>query len=108
MIEPQFRRQQLDLLVRAANQIDCGRLAPEVRREVTSLLKLLLMGARPRPCRPRRSAMNRITPDHLARGAYVYVRQSTADQLLNNAESRRLVRADDAGPGSWLGARGGD
>ncbi|MGZ8995653.1 MAG: hypothetical protein ACXW3P_04030 [Rhodospirillales bacterium] len=43
MIEPQFRRQQLDLLVRAANQIDCGRLAPEVRREVTSLLKLLLM-----------------------------------------------------------------
>jgi excisionase family DNA binding protein len=33
--------------------------------------------------------MNRITPDHLARGAYVYVRQSTADQLLNNAESRR-------------------
>ena len=43
MIEPQFRRQQLDLLVRAANQIDCGRLAPEVRREVTSLLKLLLI-----------------------------------------------------------------
>lgn len=33
--------------------------------------------------------MNRITPDHLARGAYVYIRQSTADQLLNNAESRR-------------------
>jgi excisionase family DNA binding protein len=33
--------------------------------------------------------MNRITPEHLARGAYVYVRQSTADQLLNNPESRR-------------------
>jgi DNA invertase Pin-like site-specific DNA recombinase len=33
--------------------------------------------------------MNKITPEHLARGAYVYVRQSTADQLLNNPESRR-------------------
>jgi hypothetical protein len=42
MIEPQVRQQQLDL-VRAADQIDCGRLVPEVRREVTSLLKLLLM-----------------------------------------------------------------
>ena len=31
----------------------------------------------------------KITPDHLARGAYVYVRQSTADQLLHNHESRR-------------------
>src|SRR5580693_10228599 len=33
--------------------------------------------------------MSRITPEHLAREAYVYVRQSTADQLLNNPESRR-------------------
>ena len=33
--------------------------------------------------------MNRITPGHLARSAYVYVRQSTTDQLLNNPESRR-------------------
>src|SRR6201993_922798 len=33
--------------------------------------------------------MNKITPEHLARSAYVYVRQSTADQLLNNPESRR-------------------
>jgi DNA invertase Pin-like site-specific DNA recombinase len=33
--------------------------------------------------------MNKITPEHLARGNYVYVRQSTADQLLNNPESRR-------------------
>lgn len=31
----------------------------------------------------------KITPDHLARGAFVYVRQSTADQLANNHESRR-------------------
>jgi len=33
--------------------------------------------------------MNKITPEHLTRHAYVYVRQSTADQLLNNPESRR-------------------
>jgi len=31
----------------------------------------------------------KITPEHLARGAYVYVRQSTADQLMHNHESRR-------------------
>ena len=33
--------------------------------------------------------MNKITPDHLARNAYVYIRQSTADQLVHNPESRR-------------------
>ena len=33
--------------------------------------------------------MNKITPEHLARGAYVYVRQSSPDQLINNPESRR-------------------
>jgi len=33
--------------------------------------------------------MSKITPDHLARGAFVYVRQSTQDQLLHNHESRR-------------------
>ena len=33
--------------------------------------------------------MTKITSDHLARAAYVYVRQSSMDQLLNNPESRR-------------------
>lgn len=33
--------------------------------------------------------MTKLTADHLARGAYVYVRQSTADQLRHNHESRR-------------------
>jgi DNA invertase Pin-like site-specific DNA recombinase len=33
--------------------------------------------------------MNRITSDHLSRAAYIYVRQSTPDQLINNPESRR-------------------
>ena len=33
--------------------------------------------------------MTKITGDHLARSAYVYVRQSSMDQLLHNPESRR-------------------
>lgn len=33
--------------------------------------------------------MTRITPEHLDRGAFVYVRQSTTNQVLNNHESRR-------------------
>jgi DNA invertase Pin-like site-specific DNA recombinase len=33
--------------------------------------------------------MTKITPDHLARGAYVYVRQSTAEQVQNNLEGQR-------------------
>jgi DNA invertase Pin-like site-specific DNA recombinase len=33
--------------------------------------------------------MNKITPEHLLRDAYVYIRQSTSDQLAHNPESRR-------------------
>jgi DNA invertase Pin-like site-specific DNA recombinase len=33
--------------------------------------------------------VTKITADHLGRGAFVYIRQSTADQLLHNPESRR-------------------
>src|SRR5260221_11229767 len=33
--------------------------------------------------------MTKITPDHLARGAFVYVRQSTALQVAHNLESQR-------------------
>jgi DNA invertase Pin-like site-specific DNA recombinase len=33
--------------------------------------------------------MTKITPEHLARSACVYIRQSTADQLMHNHESRR-------------------
>jgi DNA invertase Pin-like site-specific DNA recombinase len=33
--------------------------------------------------------MTKITPEHLARRAFVYIRQSTTDQLLHNHESRR-------------------
>ena len=33
--------------------------------------------------------MNKIAPEHLARGAVIYVRQSTPGQLVNNLESQR-------------------
>ena len=33
---------------------------------------------------------NKITADHLARRAYVYIRQSTPDQVKYNLESKRL------------------
>lgn len=33
--------------------------------------------------------MTNITVEHLSRGAFVYIRQSTADQLIHNQESRR-------------------
>ncbi|MGY4157953.1 DNA invertase Pin-like site-specific DNA recombinase [Bradyrhizobium sp. USDA 4461] len=33
--------------------------------------------------------MSKITPEHLARQAVVYIRQSTADQVINNKESQR-------------------
>lgn len=33
--------------------------------------------------------MTKITPEHLGRQAVIYIRQSTADQVANNLESRR-------------------
>lgn len=47
--------------------------------------------------------MSKINPEHLARCAYVYVRQSTADQLRNNHESRRrqYALADRARALGW-------
>ena len=36
--------------------------------------------------------MNKITADHLARRACVYIRQSTPDQVQHNLESQRCQR----------------
>ena len=50
--------------------------------------------------------MTKITAEHLARSAYVYIRQSTADQLIHNLESQRrqygspIGLASSAGPQS--------
>ena len=49
--------------------------------------------------------MNKLTPEHLSRDAYVYVRQSTPDQLLNNPESRRRQYALETRALSRLGER---
>jgi len=47
--------------------------------------------------------MTKITADHLGRSAFVYIRQSTADQLLHNPESRRrqYALADRARQLGW-------
>jgi DNA invertase Pin-like site-specific DNA recombinase len=47
--------------------------------------------------------MTKITAEHLARSAYVYVRQSTADQLVHNRESRhrQYALADRARQLGW-------
>ena len=49
------------------------------------------------------SAMTKITSEHLARGAFVYIRQSTGDQLLHNQESQRrqYALADRARQLGW-------
>jgi DNA invertase Pin-like site-specific DNA recombinase len=47
--------------------------------------------------------MSKITTEHLVRGAFVYIRQSTADQLAHNHESRRrqYALADRAKQLGW-------
>ena len=47
--------------------------------------------------------MTKIRAEHLARSACVYIRQSTADQLLHNHESRRrqYALADRARQFGW-------
>ncbi|MBV8653767.1 MAG: recombinase family protein [Alphaproteobacteria bacterium] len=47
--------------------------------------------------------MTKITADHLGRGAFVYIRQSTGDQVLHNPESRRrqYALADRARQLGW-------
>jgi DNA invertase Pin-like site-specific DNA recombinase len=48
--------------------------------------------------------MTKITADHLARSACVYIRQSTPDQLIHNHESRRRQYglADRAKQLGWI------
>jgi hypothetical protein len=53
--------------------------------------------------------MTKIMPEHLARRACVYIRQSTADQLLHNQESQRRQYglADRARALGWRSYAGG-
>jgi DNA invertase Pin-like site-specific DNA recombinase len=57
--------------------------------------------------------MSKITAEHLQRNAYVYIRQSTPDQLVHNLESQRrqyalAARAKQLGPSSTVCAWVGD
>jgi len=61
----------------------------EVRRRLLPLLEILLREVTKTEPETRGRTMSRITPDHLSRRAFVYVRQSTLDQVLRNHESRR-------------------
>ena len=52
--------------------------------------------------------MNKISADHLALKACVYIRQSTPEQVHNNLESKRMqyALADRARQLGWTGGRG--
>ena len=86
------RRSQRDLFDEAPLVAE---LRPDLQNKLGLLLQALLAEAaslqQHRTIRwtAGRLVMTRITPDHLARGAFIYVRQSTNDQVLYNHESRR-------------------
>ncbi len=65
------------------------RLAPAERTKALEQLQMLLMEAMATREAGGRRAMTKITPEHLARDAFVYVRQSTAFQVAQNLESQR-------------------
>ena len=46
--------------------------------------------------------MNRITPEHLSRAAWVYVRQSTPGQVRHNQESQGAVRRSGTARPIWV------
>ena len=49
--------------------------------------------------------MTKMTAEHLSGGAFVYIRQSTADQLKHNQESRRRQYGWPSVPDSLVGAQ---
>jgi len=63
-------------------------LAPAEKIGLATLVKALLLEIATALANGE-TGMTKITADHLARSACVYVRQSTADQLVHNHESRR-------------------
>src|SRR6185295_5164760 len=65
------------------------RLGAIERAKAVEQLQVLLMEAMAALSGRQERAMTKITPEHLARGAVVYVRQSTAVQVVHNLESQR-------------------
>jgi hypothetical protein len=84
-------RMQMDLFIAPA-RVDLGGAD---RQKAVELLQALLTEALTKstseqPIHSKKeAAMNKITGEHLVRGAFVYVRQSTAYQVVNNLESQR-------------------
>src|SRR5277367_1926670 len=62
--------------------------APSQKEQLAKLWKPCFWKSQ-RCWQPGRPAMSKITVEHLDRAAFVYIRQSTADQLLHNQESQR-------------------
>ena len=69
----------------------CVELRAAQKSELATVIEVLLreIAGRWRRRQVGTAAMTKITAEHLARSACVYIRQSTADQLAHNHESRR-------------------
>ncbi len=97
------RRNQRDLFEQATMPPE---LPSHLRTALTPLLRVLLTEAAARGIQAemddrigKEQVMTKITPEHLARSAFVYVRQSTTDQVLNNHRApRQYALADRARP----------
>src|SRR3984893_15148420 len=63
-------------------------LAAAQRADLATLVEVLLREIATALAEGGPAPMTKITAEHLARSAWVYIRQSTADQLLHNKESR--------------------
>ena len=98
------------LLTRNHRRVRHGRLCrPMFSRRWCSCLRnssgIIAPGAAPRE-RPRRRAMSdKIKPQHLARKAMLYVRQSSAYQVTTTWRVRSCSTRCRTGSGSWGGAR---
>ncbi|MFG3594265.1 hypothetical protein [Bradyrhizobium sp. RDI18] len=85
-------RAQMDLFLPVTRP---GDRSGAERQKAVALLRVLLTeaAAKPptslRPTAKMEQAMSKITLAHLARAAFVYIRQSTAYQVVNNLESQR-------------------
>jgi hypothetical protein len=67
----------------------CVELRAAQKSELATVIEVLLREIAAALAKAGGAAMTKITTEHLARSACVYIRQSTADQLAHNHESRR-------------------
>src|SRR5450631_3953756 len=67
----------------------CVELRAAQKSELATVIEVLLREIAAALAKAGGAAMTKITTEHLSRSACVYIRQSTADQLMHNHESRR-------------------